>query len=67
MCFSSFLSRNVMKVQVGDDKKADEYLLTLDQKLQEIGAKYDIVDCIPYKKIAGVDFAGIMRSAVFEG
>ena len=54
-------------VQVGDDKKADDYLFTLDQKLQGIGAKYDIVDCIPYKKIAGVDFAGIMKSAVFEG
>ena len=44
---------NITMVQVGDDSKANDYLDTLDTKLGPLGAKYDIVDCVPYKNLQG--------------
>lgn len=51
-------------VQVGDDKRADEYLNELDTKLVGQGAKYDIVDVIPNKQLASLDFGQIVDFAI---
>ena len=51
-------------VQVGNDDKADEYLNELDNKLVDMGAKYDIVDIIPNSKLAALDFALIVDLAM---
>ena len=50
-------------VQVGDDKRADEYLHELDDNLGSMGAKYDIVDVIPNKKLSTFDFSAIVKHA----
>lgn len=57
---------NITMVQVGNDEKADKYLDTLDTKLGPMGAKFDIVDCIPFKKIDGMEFGDLMKSACFH-
>ena len=51
-------------VQVGDDKRADEYLLELDTKLTSQGARYDIVDVIPNKQLASLNFSQIVDFAI---
>jgi hypothetical protein len=50
-------------VQVGDDKRADEYLLELQTGLTSMGAKYDIVDVIPNRKLASLDFGQVVAFA----
>merc|ERR1711871_872327 len=57
---------NITMVQVGNDEKADKYLDTLDTKLGPMGTKFDIVDCVPFKKIEGMDFGELMKSACFH-
>ena len=57
---------NITMVQVGNDEKADKYLDTLDTKLGPMGAKFDIVDCLPFKKIEGMDFGELMKCACFH-
>ena len=55
-------------VQVGDDSKANDYLDTLDTKLGPLGAKYDIVDCIPYKNLQGAGgLVDQIRAALASG
>ena len=36
-------------IQVGDDDKADEYLNELDEGLEKLGCKHDIIDVISHK------------------
>ena len=51
-------------VQVGNDDKANEYLNELDNKLVDMGAKYDIVDIVPNTKLASLDFAMVVDLAM---
>lgn len=57
---------NITMVQVGNDEKADAYLDTLDTKLAPMGAKFDIVDCLPMKRLQGLDFGDLMKEACFH-
>lgn len=57
-------------VQVGDDNKANEYLNELDEGLEKIGCKNDIVDVISHEmmldelKSSGGDFGKLMEKCI---
>jgi len=50
-------------VQVGDDKRADEYLNELDNNLQGMGAKYDIIDVVSNARLSSFDLHEIVKGA----
>jgi uncharacterized protein with von Willebrand factor type A (vWA) domain len=53
-------------IQVGKDKKATEFLKALDDRLQEAGAKFDIVDTIPMDKMEGMTLTDVLLKAITD-
>lgn len=53
-------------LQVGDDKGAAEFLHKLDDELTPAGAKYDIVDTIPFSKLSGRSLTEVITAAIVE-
>lgn len=59
-------------LQVGDDAKGDEYLLELDEGLEKLGCKIDIVDALGHKQLEevngkGFSFAKIISAGIERG
>merc|ERR1711871_1851061 len=59
-------------LQVGDDAKGDEYLIELDEGLDKLGCKIDIVDVLGHKALEAVNgkgfsFAKIISAGIERG
>jgi len=59
-------------LQVGDDAKGDEYLIELDEGLDKLGCKIDIVDVLGHKALEmvngkGFSFQKIIQEAIVRG
>lgn len=67
LCRAELLS--ISFIQVGNDEPAAEYLDYLDDRLvDEVGAKYDIVDALSYKEIqdAGTSFLEVVARSLHD-
>jgi vWA found in TerF C terminus len=53
-------------VQVGRDKKANEFLQALDEQLQSAGAKFDIVDTITMDKMEDMTLAEVLLNTITD-
>lgn len=53
-------------LQVGDDGKGDEYLIELDEGLDKLGCKIDIVDVLGHKALEDVNGKGFSFKDVIE-
>ena len=51
-------------IQVGSDTSATDFLKSLDDKLQSIGANYDIVDTITLSDMEDMTLAEVLLSAI---
>merc|ERR1711871_802772 len=59
-------------LQVGDDAKGDEYLVELDEGLDKLGCKIDIVDVVAHKHLKamngkGFSFAKLISDGIERG
>ena len=55
---------SITLVQVGDDKKATEYIDEIEKHLMEQGNKFHIVDSISYKTLAKSDLQSLLKTLV---
>ena len=53
-------------IQVGSDTSATDFLKSLDDKLQSIGANYDIVDTITLSDMEDMTLAEVLLSAITD-
>lgn len=53
-------------IQVGNDKTATQFLKALDDELQGVGAKFDIVDTITMEDMEDMSLADILLAAVAD-
>lgn len=53
-------------IQVGDDPKVTEFLQALDDRLQEAGAKFDIVDTVTLEKMQGLSLSDVLLNAIMD-
>lgn len=53
-------------IQVGKDKKASQYLKSLDEELQIIGAKFDIVDTLNIERIKKLSFTEVLINCILN-
>ena len=53
-------------IQVGHDKKAMAFLKTLDDQLQEAGAKFDIVDTITVEDMQDMNLSDVLLKAITD-
>jgi uncharacterized protein with von Willebrand factor type A (vWA) domain len=53
-------------IQVGSDTSATDFLKSLDDKLQSIGANYDIVDTITLSDMEDMTLAEVLLSAISD-
>jgi von Willebrand factor type A domain len=53
-------------IQVGSDEKATEFLKALDNQLQSAGAKFDIVDTMTIREMAGMTLADVLLKAITD-
>lgn len=53
-------------IQVGKDKKAREFLVALDDLLQEAGAKFDIVDTVTMDDMEGMTLTEVLLKAITD-
>ncbi|MEL6438922.1 MAG: VWA domain-containing protein [Cyanobacteria bacterium J06621_8] len=51
-------------IQVGNDRKATQFLKALDDQLESAGAKFDIVDTITIDDMQGLTLADVLLNAV---
>ncbi len=51
-------------IQVGNDRKATQFLKALDDQLQAAGAKFDIVDTITIDDMQGLTLAEVLLNAI---
>jgi hypothetical protein len=51
-------------IQVGSDASATDFLKALDDKLQSIGANFDIVDTITLSDMEDMTLAEVLLSAI---
>jgi hypothetical protein len=51
-------------LQVGTDPAITEFMKALDDRLLEIGARFDIVDTIPFEQIARMDLTEVLIGAM---
>jgi uncharacterized protein with von Willebrand factor type A (vWA) domain len=51
-------------IQVGNDRKATQFLKALDDQLQSAGAKFDIVDTITIDDMQGLTLAEVLLNAI---
>ena len=57
---------SVSFLQIGDDGGAAQFLAKLDDDLEGHGAKFDIVDTIPFKQAHGMSFNEIIANSLFD-
>ena len=53
-------------IQVGNDRKATQFLKALDDQLESAGAKFDIVDTITIEEMQGLSLAEVLLNAVTD-
>lgn len=53
-------------IQVGDDPKVTEFLTALDDRLQDAGAKFDIVDTVTLEKMKGLSLSDVLLNAIMD-
>ncbi len=53
-------------IQVGNDRKATQFLTALDDQLQSAGAKFDIVDTITIDDMEGMTLAEVLLKAITD-
>ncbi|MDY6936608.1 MAG: VWA domain-containing protein [Cyanobacteriota bacterium] len=53
-------------IQVGDDPKVTEFLKALDDRLEEAGAKFDIVDTVPLDRMEGSTLSEVLLNAILD-
>ena len=53
-------------IQVGDDKRATEFLTKLDDELMGRGAKFDIVDKLTAKDLQKVGFNAMVEASIYD-
>lgn len=53
-------------VQIGNDRAASSWLQHLDDGLTKKGAKFDIVDVVPFSKINSMSFAKIVELSIHD-
>ena len=53
-------------IQVGADVQASKFLKALDEKLQDVGAKFDICDTITLDDMEDLTFAEVLMNAVSD-
>lgn len=53
-------------IQVGRDKLATQFLVALDDQLEEAGAKFDIVDTITIEDMKGMPLPEVLLNALFD-
>lgn len=53
-------------IQVGKDPDAAQYLKWLDDELQEVGAKFDIVDTVPLEKMETMTLTQVLLNAIID-
>ena len=51
-------------IQVGNDRKATQFLKALDDQLESAGAKFDIVDTITIDDMQGLTLAEVLLNAI---
>jgi von Willebrand factor type A domain. len=53
-------------IQIGDDPQATQFLKALDDQLQGVGAKYDIVDTVTFQDMEDMTLQEVLMSAIFD-
>jgi uncharacterized protein with von Willebrand factor type A (vWA) domain len=53
-------------IQVGNDRKATEFLVALDDRLESAGAKFDIVDTITIDDMEGMTLTEVLLNAITD-
>lgn len=53
-------------IQVGSDPQATEFLKALDNQLQGVGAKFDIVDTVTVDDMENMTIQEVLMSAIFD-
>ena len=52
-------------IQIGDDPQATQFLKALDDQLQGVGAKFDIVDTVTFQDMEDMTLQEVLMSAIF--
>lgn len=53
-------------IQVGNDRKATQFLTALDDQLESAGAKFDIVDTVTMDDMQGMTLAEVLLKAITD-
>jgi Mg-chelatase subunit ChlD len=53
-------------IQVGNDRKATEFLVALDDRLESAGAKFDIVDTVTIDDMEGMTLTEVLLNAITD-
>ncbi|MBD2094317.1 VWA domain-containing protein [Trichocoleus sp. FACHB-591] len=53
-------------IQVGNDSQASKFLKSLDDQMQDIGAKFDICDTITFDDMADMSLAEVLTNAIHD-
>jgi uncharacterized protein with von Willebrand factor type A (vWA) domain len=53
-------------IQVGNDSGATKFLKALDDKLQEVGAKFDICDTLTIEEMSDMTLAEVLMNAIAD-
>jgi len=57
---------SVSFIQIGDDYRAGKFLAELDDDLQSLGAKYDIVDTLTTEEMKGMSFSSMIQKSMLD-
>jgi hypothetical protein len=53
-------------IQVGNDREATQFLKVLDDQLQSVGAKFDIVDTITIDEMEDITLTEVLMNAITD-
>ncbi|MFN3927180.1 MAG: VWA domain-containing protein [Pseudanabaenaceae cyanobacterium] len=53
-------------IQIGNDREATEFLKALDEQLEKVGAKFDIVDTVTIEDMENMTLQEVLMSAIFD-
>jgi uncharacterized protein with von Willebrand factor type A (vWA) domain len=53
-------------IQIGNDPQATQFLKALDEQLQGVGAKFDIVDTVTFEDMENMTLQEVLMSAIFD-
>lgn len=53
-------------IQIGTDPQATQFLKALDDQLQGVGAKFDIVDTVTFQDMEDMTLQEVLMSAIFD-